>query len=329
VCTACDFFKRSLKFAVGKEAEELHINLPEDDPEMIRRLIAYLYLGDYDPTSGSSTDVLKFSSLYQHESSTDSATTHHSRYRKETSAFQTQDNCACLSPNSKNVTQPMAEVQTASAPSDFKVVAKPDNMIEVVNPLTIHVAMYALGDKYQVEGLCNTAKEKFRSCLHHHAHSEDFIAATQAIYSTTPDSNRGLRDVVVSAFRSQFRVDITQIPGVEEKLDTIDELSFALIKSWPTKTEPTKSTPSAQASSSDAPFKGLFLGRATQSPNTSSRTGATTLFGSSTATANPPTLTSNPNGFGTSIDGANVRPLFGTPRTTPATTNLFGATSRP
>ncbi|KAH7091558.1 hypothetical protein FB567DRAFT_436379, partial [Paraphoma chrysanthemicola] len=267
VCTSCDFFKRSLKFAVGKEAEELHIDLPEDDPEMIRRLISYLYLGDYDPTGGSTIDVLKFLSLYQHESSTDTAATHHSRYRKETSAFQTQDNCACLSPNSKNLTQPMEEVQTATAPSDYKVVAKPDNMVEVENPLTIHAAMYALGDKYQVDGLCNTAKEKFRSCLHHHAHSEDFIAATQAVYSTTPDSNRGLRDVVVSAFRSQFRVDVTQIPGAEEKLDTIDELSFALIKSWPTKTEPTKAPSFVQASSNNA-GQGLFGGGAHRSVDT-------------------------------------------------------------
>jgi hypothetical protein len=34
-----------MSFAVGKEAEERGIDLPEDDPEMIRRLIAYIYLG--------------------------------------------------------------------------------------------------------------------------------------------------------------------------------------------------------------------------------------------------------------------------------------------
>jgi hypothetical protein len=43
---------------MGKEAEEKVIDLPEDDPEMIRRLITYLYLGDYDPAISDSTCLL-------------------------------------------------------------------------------------------------------------------------------------------------------------------------------------------------------------------------------------------------------------------------------
>jgi hypothetical protein len=125
-----------------------------------------------------------------------------------------------------------------SLPSDYKPVEKAPNTVEVENPLTIHATMYALGDKYQVDGLSQLAREKFESCLHHHAHSEDFITAVQLAYSSTPDTNRGLRDVVLSAFRTQFNIDITKMPGAEAKLDTIDELSFLLIKAWPVKTEP-------------------------------------------------------------------------------------------
>ncbi|KAF2023849.1 hypothetical protein EK21DRAFT_80003, partial [Setomelanomma holmii] len=316
VCSSCDFFKRSIRFAVGKEAEEKRIDLPEDDPEMIRRLITYLYVGDYDPNNGQNFSQLL--TISQHESSTSTPATHHSRYRKETRSSGIaawQDNCACLTPYAKSNLQPVTVLSGTKAPSDYKVVAKPENASEVNEPLTIHATMYALGDKYQVEGLCDLAKEKFRSCLHHHAHSEDFISAVQTIHSTTPESNRGLRDVVVSAFRSQFNVDIKQIPGAEEKMDSIDELSFALIKSWPVKTEPAKLAAPAQKTPS------AFEGWGSQASNTSSAFGAapftTSLFGSSTVDA----ATSNSSGglFG----GA------GRPATTIGSSTLFGGGSQP
>jgi hypothetical protein len=83
------------------------------------------------------------------------------------------------------------------------------------------------------------AKAKFQESLDRHVDSEDFIAAVQLTYRNTPESNRGLRDVIVQAFLSYFKVDITELPGLESKLDTNDELSFLLLKSWPRKTEPT------------------------------------------------------------------------------------------
>ncbi|KAL5114352.1 hypothetical protein ACEQ8H_007742 [Pleosporales sp. CAS-2024a] len=237
VCSACKFFQKSVKFAVGKEAQEKCIDLPEDDPEMIRRLVTYLYLGDYDPNNGNELGV--FDSIPRHESMTATNPTYHYR-RGAFGVLMTGEPCACLSPNTKLIDQPAAKYTDSQ--KDYKVYEKARNAVQVRNPLTIHASMYALGDKYQVDGLSEVAKQKFESCLHHHAHSEDFISAVQLAYSTTPHSNRGLRDSVMSAFREHFRTDIASIAGAEAKLDTIDELSFLLLKSWPCKTE----TPRAQ-----------------------------------------------------------------------------------
>ncbi|CAO2654041.1 Nn.00g107740.m01.CDS01 [Neocucurbitaria sp. VM-36] len=242
VCSACDFFNNTVKFTAGKEAEEKCIDLPEDDPEMIRRLISYLYLGNYDPCHAG--NLLSFTNIKQHESTTAAAFGYHSRYRA-TGLFgglTGSDQCACLAPNPGNVKQAILEPESKKKPADYTIVPRPDNGIEVENPLTIHAAMYALGDRYQVDGLGHLAKEKFESCLHHHANSEDFVTAVQLAYGATPESNRGLRDIVVKAFSTHFRINITEIPGLEAKLDTIDELSFLLIRSWPIKTEPPKST---------------------------------------------------------------------------------------
>jgi hypothetical protein len=86
VCSSCGLSRKIVSFAVGKEAEESHINLPEDDPESIRRLISYLNVGDYD--ASDELRIPRFYDIFQHESTTSPAATHHSRYQKmEPSGF--------------------------------------------------------------------------------------------------------------------------------------------------------------------------------------------------------------------------------------------------
>jgi hypothetical protein len=271
VCSACDFFKKSIKFAVGQEAQARTIDLPEDDPEMIRRLIAYLYLGDYDPTR---CDITNFSQLRQLESTTVRASKHHPRFVGSQGQYSS-DSCACLSPSTNAVSQAEAPAAEKSGNSS--------NASEVAEPLTIHATMYALGDKYQVEGLGQLAKDKFESCLRHHACSADFATAIQIAYSSTPESNRGLRDVVVGAFRTQFQTDITQIPGAEAKLDSIDELSLLLIKSWPVKIEQPKQPsslfggqPQFGSPAGKPPF--TTAGSVRQPPTTGSLFGSPSVF---------------------------------------------------
>lgn len=205
---------------------------------MIRRLIAYLYLGNYDPTIVP--HLATFSEIKQQVSTAPLAQAYHSRYRNS-SVFGSTDYCACLAPNTLDTQQPVQDLAADPVPSDYRPVDKPTDAVEVADPLTIHVTMHALADKYQVEGLGQVARSKFKACLRHHTKSADFLNAVQIAYSATPDTNRGLRDAVLEAFLVHFQVNIADMPGIEAKLDTIDELSFQLIQSWPVKTQPMRS----------------------------------------------------------------------------------------
>jgi hypothetical protein len=188
-------------------------------------------------------------------------------------------------------------------------VEKAANTVEIANPLTIHATMYALGDKYQVAGLCALAKMKFEACLSEHAQSEDFITAVQIAYSSTPDTNRGLRDAVVNAFRTEFKTDIKQMPGAEAKLDCIDELSFLLIKSWPAKIEPEKPAPMSTTA-------GVFGGRAASPAARVSQpapTGTSSIF--ALPVAQPASGSSRPLFGGSQPPAATTTlSLFGNPR---------------
>ncbi|KAF2679213.1 hypothetical protein K458DRAFT_422442 [Lentithecium fluviatile CBS 122367] len=50
--------------------------------------------------------------------------------------------------------------------------------------------------------------------------------SVRTTYSSTPDSNRGLRDIVMNTFWTYWWIDLMEIPGAEEKLATIDEFSI-------------------------------------------------------------------------------------------------------
>lgn len=190
---------------------------------MIYRLITYLYVGDYEPCNPA--NLLKHRRISRQPPTVISSTAPHKN-------STTTDHCACF-------------VRTFPTTSTDLVALY---RTQVAEPLSIHADMYALGDKYQVKGLCTLAASKFSACLHHHWDSKDFITAVQAVYSSTPDSNRGLRDVVVKAFQKYFDTDVTKDPSIEAKLHKIDGLSFELLKSWPKKVNPLE-TPNTLPSS--------------------------------------------------------------------------------
>jgi hypothetical protein len=93
--------------------------------------------------------------------------------------------------------------------------------------------MYAVADKYQAQILMHSALQKFRDCLGDHWNTPDFVQAVSIVFSSTPNENRDMRNAVFDAFRKHVQVDISQIPGVEERLGQLDEFTFHLLKSWP------------------------------------------------------------------------------------------------
>jgi hypothetical protein len=64
--------------------------------------------------------------------------------------------------------------------------------------LLLHSKMYQMGDKYDVTGLKELAREKFmRSCMEYWD-SEHFAPAAHHACSTTVEEDVGLRDVVIA-----------------------------------------------------------------------------------------------------------------------------------
>jgi hypothetical protein len=225
---------------------------------MISRLITYLYTGEYEPCA--LLWVSGFSLMNLPKSAAVPSTTQHS--------YPNENRCACLIRNEHCY-------ESNKEATSFQISA----------PLSIHADMYALGDKYQVGGLQRLAASKFKASLAHHWNSPDFITAVQTVYTSTPDSNRMLRDVVVQGFKDHFSIDITKDPAIEAKLDTIDELSLTLLSSWPKKVDTSRVV--RASTQSQAPYTPVIGALGFSTTNTTATGG---LFGQATSTGPPNTF---------------------------------------
>jgi len=76
--------------------------------------------------------------------------------------------------------------------------------------LLTHTRVYALAEKYGIPALKNLAKHKFERQMACYYDSPEFADAVEEVYSSTIDNDRGLRDVVLQAFRSHPQLATTQ-----------------------------------------------------------------------------------------------------------------------
>ncbi|KAH6847105.1 hypothetical protein B0I37DRAFT_374303 [Chaetomium sp. MPI-CAGE-AT-0009] len=91
--------------------------------------------------------------------------------------------------------------------------------------LTVHARVYALGEKYDIQGLKTLAIEKFKTEAKVHWNCDEFIRAVEEVYTSTIDQDRGLRDAVVEAIRVHPTVlDKEPMQNVVRRLDLCFDL---------------------------------------------------------------------------------------------------------
>jgi hypothetical protein len=76
--------------------------------------------------------------------------------------------------------------------------------------LVLHTKVYALAEKYDILSLKQLAKSKFEMAMACFYDSPDFAEAIEEVYCSTIDSDRGLRDIVLEAFKSHPQLASTQ-----------------------------------------------------------------------------------------------------------------------
>ncbi|KAI4120666.1 MAG: hypothetical protein LQ341_007518, partial [Variospora aurantia] len=171
------------------EAQEGTMDLSDDDPEALRRLLQYLYTADYtDKEATFWPDDLK------------------------STRTELEQGEATLGTSTLDAARPCSEPSMVAKP----VEAAWNNML-----------VYALAEKYDIGILKDLAKCKFILCLAPEKwaspvwNAESLIRLVQTVYTSTPAGDRGLRDPM-ARFICQILMDeacnLMEHPGFREAM---------------------------------------------------------------------------------------------------------------
>ncbi|KAI5377061.1 hypothetical protein J4E82_004144 [Alternaria postmessia] len=194
VCERAEFFARNLKFG-GKESESSIIDLPEDEPTIIKLLIQYLYEGEYEPLlpDDESREALLAARIGRPK---------HDPHGRAYS-YQFPHSCS----------QPEPSIPPPNSESD---------------QLLLHAKMYEIADKYDAVGLKDLAIEKFKWACQYLWDDDKFSIAADHVFSTTPDHDKGLRDIVSETIGAHM--GLVKKPEVKVLLTEFNGLALGVLE---------------------------------------------------------------------------------------------------
>ena len=106
-------------------------------------------------------------------------------------------------------------------PSDYQPTDETSLDSDLGGYAILHAAMFAVADKYNIATLGDVAKNKFKEAINETVlDTRYFMNVIEDVYSTTPESNRGLRDLIV--LQTQTRgAKIMADPELNSRLEEI------------------------------------------------------------------------------------------------------------
>ncbi|KAL8915450.1 MAG: hypothetical protein Q9171_000014 [Xanthocarpia ochracea] len=204
VCLHSDYFRKACQ-SVFKEGDSGFIQLKEENPVVIAKLIDYFYGFDYDDRV-SDCDLNDSG-----DNSEDNSEDNNEDNSEDNSEDNNHDNSGVNNTDSNEDNQKQPTLQ------DQK--------------LAFNALMYVAGDKYDISGLKLLAKAKFSAALVDGWDKEDLSEIIRFIYTNTLSSDRGLRECLMPILiqhKRFLRADHTFMKVVE----TVGMFAVDLIDAW-------------------------------------------------------------------------------------------------
>ncbi|KAL5115330.1 hypothetical protein ACEQ8H_006775 [Pleosporales sp. CAS-2024a] len=223
LCTRSQFFANALKFPgkhhvpksdpADQEHEEGRIDLPDDEPAMIKLMIDYIYSAEYEPFLPR--DISKIAAG-------DVRPKHSCKSGHMACPNYGSSRIVCL--------HHTCGVSCAFTCTDF--VCDTCHPPPVIIPgssgqLLTHAKMYEMGDKYQVSGLKELSQFKFELACAKFWHDKVFAQAAAHAFSTTPEDDKGLRRIVIKTISEHM--GLLKKKEVSALLMEFNGLAFGLL----------------------------------------------------------------------------------------------------
>ncbi|KAH7243996.1 hypothetical protein MRS44_016942 [Fusarium solani] len=96
-----------------------------------------------------------------------------------------------------------------------------EDQADVISPLRVHAMMFAMGEKYRMEGLQCLSVANYANALSRKPNICNFIRSLPDVYTLTPDFSRGLRDKALEFARENLPASLAST----ESKDTYDKIA--------------------------------------------------------------------------------------------------------
>ncbi len=242
-----------------QEAKSNIINLPDENPELVKKMLEYLYALDY--TGVTNTTVYVNSRDFQGGASPATGLN-----GEEVGDFSTQSRTQqALLRGAKTCWEALHEALQQTLPRGVKTCWEAlhetlqqqshyfddtmDLLVKQKTPqgidsiqhgkarlipageLAIHASMYSLADKYGIEGLKSTSVQKMTAALQGIGwdnRMEDFATAVAIAWTTTPASDRDLRTVLLDYSFIHVK-SLVKVKEVEQTFEHLPQFAFDLL----------------------------------------------------------------------------------------------------
>jgi hypothetical protein len=197
----------------NQEHEEGVINLPDDEPSIMKLMIEYIYEAEYEPHLP--LDISKITA--GDDRPKHSCASGHMACRNYGSSrlFCIHHTCG---------------ISCAFTCKDYVCdICSPPPII-IPGPssqLLVHAKMYEIGDKYHVSGLKELSKFKFELACAKFWDDDAFAAAAGHAFSTTPEEDKGLRTIVCRTISEHMGLLKKREVGM--LMEEVNGLAFGLL----------------------------------------------------------------------------------------------------
>ncbi|KAF2221859.1 hypothetical protein BDZ85DRAFT_274762 [Elsinoe ampelina] len=215
------------------EAQTRSIDLSEDDEDAVEHMIHYFYHLDYltqtteNVTVDTSAPVQKLNLTASSDPLFAQAAAH-APPSPESSVASPSGRSPSPIPASLKVRTAGAKIPTQSRSDTQSESEDYEEYDSDESHLLAHTRVYALAEKYQIPALKSLAQAKFEVAMACFYDSPEFADAVEEVYNSTIDSDRGLRNVVIQAFRTHPQLANTQ--DVYSVIKSTPSLAFELWK---------------------------------------------------------------------------------------------------
>ncbi|EUC41591.1 hypothetical protein COCMIDRAFT_40241 [Bipolaris oryzae ATCC 44560] len=228
VCTQSDFLAAAIRFG-GKESKQANINLPDDEPAIVKLAVHYIYTGDYICDSQEPINLSSPLTSGEKPSRNEEGESYTYDFPHSCSDRGRRKQCLPLCPHHQCGAgycdnECFDFLCRSCEDGDYNARSNPKHLAE---DLLVHTKAYEIADKYNIAGLKELSKAKFKKGCEKYWYTNPFRVAAKYAFSTTLEEDKGLRDIVIDTV-AQHTILIRE-PQIQVLMKEFGDLALGVL----------------------------------------------------------------------------------------------------